>query len=265
MSIGILRLALVVYSFAVLLTCFGNQSTSIIGAMIYSGFNLVPAVVVFVLWQASIVKNATLKKKESEEKHRQEEFFESVQRRCSHKPVISVVIGGSGFELQNNEIVLISCIGENITLSNIKSGKEFFIPFSEIINIEISGPGTVKTNAGLIGGGFGVQGALKGILVASAINALTTKTSTNTFLRVSTSGGEVHLQTTMMVPADLRLVLSPAIVAMEAMKHSTLLTSSSAGSTSDEIKKLHQMHLDGVLTQEEFALAKERVLSGKVS
>jgi hypothetical protein len=248
----------------ILLFSFGRPSRSLISATFNSVYYIVPAVVVFVFWQASLMKKAALKKTESEEKQRQEEFVESVQRRCGHQPVVAVVIGGSGFDLPKSEVVLTSCITDNLMLSNIKSGKELAIPFSQILNIEITGPGTVSTSAGLIGGGFGVQGALKGILVASTINALTRKTSTNTFLRISTSNGEVHLHTSLMEPTELRLVLSPAIVAMEATKHSASSISRSAGSTSEELKNLHQMHLDGALTQEEFALAKERVLSGRV-
>lgn len=264
MSTGSLRLVLMVYSALILLNSFGQPSRGLIGAILNSIYYIVPAVVVFVFWQASLIKAAALKKTECEEKQRQEEFVESVQSRSGHRPVVAVVIGGSGFYLPKSEVVLTSCIADSLTLSNIKSRKEFAIPFSQILNIEITGPGTVSTSAGLIGGGFGVQGALKGILVASTINALTRKTSTNTFLRISTSKGEVYLHTSTMEPAELRLVFSPAIVAMEATKHSRSPIGRSASSTSEELKNLHQMHVDGVLTQEEFALAKERVLSGRV-
>jgi hypothetical protein len=263
MTVNALRALLATYYVASLLISLTQPSLSYVGAILATLFKSVPVLFGFFIWQAILLKKEGQMKTESNEKQRQEKFVESVQNRCGHQPVVAVVIGGSGFELQKDEVVLTSCIADNLTLSNIKSGKEFAIPFSKILNIEITGPGTVSTSAGLIGGGFGVQGALKGILVASTINALTRKTTTDTFLRISTSSGEVHLHTSMMEPKELRLVLSPAIVAMEATKHSASLASKSAGSTSDELKNLHQMHLDGALTHEEFALAKERVLSGK--
>ena len=41
-----------------------------------------------------------------------------------------------------------------------------YIPLPEILSISISGPGQVTTGGGVIGGGFGVAGALEGIAIA---------------------------------------------------------------------------------------------------
>lgn len=264
MTLRLLRFMLASFCFLTLVVTLSSSRLSLLGGIMVAVVKIAPVLAAFLLVQASLVRKAGQKKLQSDERQRQGEFVESVQRRCAHKPVVAVVIGGSGFDLPVREVLLVSCIADQLMLSNIRSGNELAIPFAQILNIDITGPGTVSTHAGLIGGGFGVQGALEGILVASTINALTTKTSTHTLLRISTGQAEVHLHTAMMEPAELRLVLSPAIVAMEASKHHGSWPTRSIVPTSDELQKLHRMHLDGVLSQEEFTRAKERVLSVKV-
>jgi hypothetical protein len=107
-----------------------------------------------------------------------------------------------------NELVLSSPIGQ----------VEVRIPFGNLRAIEITGPGTITTNAGIVGGGFGLEGALKGMLVASVINTMTSKTTTNTFVRIASKGSEVHLHITARDTRQLRLDLSPAFVAIESLR-----------------------------------------------
>ncbi len=54
------------------------------------------------------------------------------------------------------------------------------VQYESVDFVQISGSGatTITTDAGLIGGGFGVKGAVEGILAASVINALTRRTTT---------------------------------------------------------------------------------------
>ena len=198
---------------------------------------------------------------QSKIKQRQEEFLLQVRSNCSHEPVVSTILGGSGFGLAKGDVVLVTCQKNGIALSNIEVQQELNISYSKLINAEVTGPGTEKSDAGFIGGGFGPEGAVKGILIASVINALTSKRTTNTFLRLSTSKAEVHLHISSLDPAQLRLILSPAFVQMEANRQIyNARQSPNKDILSNEIKTLHQMHRDGTLSDEEFTLAKRKVL-----
>lgn len=173
-------------------------------------------------------------------------------------------MGGSGWDIKKGEVLLLSCRTASLHLTNIQTEKEVNVSFSELSNIEVTGPGTESSNVGLMGGGFGMEGAVKGILVATVINALTTRSKTNSFLRLATRSAEAILHVTVLEPTELRLLLSPAFVKIEEMNHPiTTRTGRSDSPLSDEIEKLHRMFSDGILTEDEFVLAKKGLLTSK--
>lgn len=88
------------------------------------------------------------------------------------------------------------------------------IPMDTIEAIEIGGPGTTSKGGGFIGGGFGLDGAVSGMLVAGVLNALTTRTSVLTVVAVLASDGEVWFAHTLAEPAAVRVELAPAFVAI---------------------------------------------------
>lgn len=170
------------------------------------------------------------------------------------------VLGGSGWMLQQNDIVALSIIDKTLNLQPQSSGAEnISMPFFELTAIEVYGPGSQSTSAGLIGGGFGLEGAAIGIAAATIINAATTNTTTNTFLRLATREAEVFLHTTVLDLAPLRMFLSPAVVQMEASRLKSIPCSVTI---STEIRQLHQLMQDGLLTENEFQAVKLRLLAG---
>ena len=88
-----------------------------------------------------------------------------LEQESGHNPIPATVLGGSGFLLGKGEAVLISCKPGLVLLSNPHSHETQEFKVQDLLNIEITGPGTEHTSAGMIGGGFGVEGMLKGILV----------------------------------------------------------------------------------------------------
>jgi hypothetical protein len=54
--------------------------------------------------------------------------------------------------------------------------------------VEICGPGARRTGGGFIGGGFDLQGAAEAMLIAAALNMLTTRTTINTVICLQTTG-----------------------------------------------------------------------------
>ena len=73
------------------------------------------------------------------------------------------------------------------------------IDYPDVDALEVSGRGasTRTTDAGLIGGGFGVKGALEGIAAASVVNALTRSTDTtiDTVVHLKAGQSEVLMRT----------------------------------------------------------------------
>lgn len=145
-------------------------------------------------------------------------------------------------------IVTVCDTGQTVELAN-----------DDILKIEISGPGTVTTNAGLIGGGFGFEGAAWGIAAASLINAITTKSTTNTFLTVATSTGSVTLHTDMYDPEVLQMRLASQIAYAEMRARSGIQNSVGTDIVS-KIRELADLKSQGLITEEEYALAKSKLL-----
>jgi hypothetical protein len=165
-------------------------------------------------------------------------------------------IGGSGNIFEKNDQITIGQSKDGIYLGCFSSLEHKIIPMDTITLLEISGQGTVTTNAGVVGGGFGVEGFIKGAIVAELLNAATTKSSTNTFLRIMTVDSELYFHTSEREPAHLQILFSKVFVYINAAK--TKKTNSTG--VSDELVKLHSLLKDGVLTQDEFDSAKRNLL-----
>ncbi len=114
------------------------------------------------------------------------------------------VLGASGFPFPPGNKVALAFEGDTVTCNGAQQ-----IQFSlvELADLSVTGPGTVVSGGGFIGGGFGVEGALEGMAIAGVLNALTTKKSTQTFMTLTTNFGELHLHYGQMEPAALRIVL----------------------------------------------------------
>lgn len=88
--------------------------------------------------------------------------------------------------------------------------------YFELADFEISGPGTVTTGGGFVGGGFGVEGALQGMGIAAILNGLTTRSKIHTFITLITNFGELHLHYDQMEPSALRVVLASVFQRMRS-------------------------------------------------
>jgi hypothetical protein len=119
-----------------------------------------------------------------------------------------VVLGGSGYPFGAGAAVNLRFDSEALIVRSLKGDTEEVIPYLEIVDITIAGPGSVTTGGGFIGGGFGAQGAVEGMLIASVLNGLTTKTKVHTFLSLITHLGELHVHYGGMEPNALRIALA---------------------------------------------------------
>ena len=186
-----------------------------------------------------------------------DEVFYRLSSKSLHKPFISVLVGGSGFNLDAGSVYYLAYTQNEFIICHAIDDIELALPLNSIIAADITGPGTEVTNAGMIGGGVGLGGAVAGILAASAINAATTRKKTNTFLRIATSYGEGLFHFNDREPDELRLALSPVFVAVEANRNKVV----ASPSLTQEIEKLHKLKEQGVISEEEFSIAKRRLLN----
>jgi hypothetical protein len=140
------------------------------------------------------------------------------------------------------------------------------LPYSEVEDIEIGGPGLVQTGGGFVGGGFGVTGAVEGMAIASVLNGLTSRTSIKTVVRIQGTNCELFLLHAWATPDQLRMEMSHALGVIRKARStgSTAVTQSGApmrsASPVEELAKLADMLDRGLLTREEFDLMKAKLL-----
>ncbi len=140
------------------------------------------------------------------------------------------------------------------------------VPYSEVEDVEIGGPGLVKTGGGFVGGGFGARGAIEGMAIAAVLNGLTTRTSIKTVVRIQGIACELFLLHTKATPEQLRIELSRPLGAIRSAWATSVPGMSQhhdappPASPVEELTKLAAMLENGLLTREEFDLMKAKLL-----
>lgn len=103
------------------------------------------------------------------------------------------LIGVSGFPVEIGSRCSVLTLPDAVDIrAEIDGDGVATVPYTNLTKIDISG-GTSTTDAGMIGGGFGLQGAAEGIAVASILNALSRKTSIRTWLWIASPYGDLRL------------------------------------------------------------------------
>jgi hypothetical protein len=140
------------------------------------------------------------------------------------------------------------------------------VPYSQIEDMEIGGPGLVKTGGRFVGGGFGAAGAVEGMAIAAVLNTLTTRISIKTVVRIQGTGCELFLLNTKLTPEQLRIAISRPLGAIrsaratQATRGTQHAAAIAAPSPVQELTKLADMLEKGLLTREEFDLMKAKLL-----
>jgi hypothetical protein len=140
------------------------------------------------------------------------------------------------------------------------------VPYSHVEDVEIGGPGLIQTAGGFVGGGFGVNGALEAMALATVLNTLTMRTSIKTVLRVQGIRCELFLLHTTLTPEQLRMAMSRALGAIRSARAAAVAGGIQHGarvlspSPADELSKLADMLEKGLLTRYEFNLMKARLI-----
>jgi hypothetical protein len=122
--------------------------------------------------------------------------------------------------------------------------------------------GAVQSGGGYRGFGFGLMGAAEGIAIASLLNSLTSKTTVHTAVRFEADDAEVFFFTDQAVPRVLEMRFAEVRGRIKAGTRTPAAqeTPSTADFT-DRLIRLSEMLDKGHLTEEEFAVAKARLLN----
>jgi hypothetical protein len=143
------------------------------------------------------------------------------------------------------------------------------VPYTEVEDVEIGGPGIVKTGGGFVGGGFGATGAIEGMAIASILNGLTSRTSVKTVVRIQGTGCEFFLLHTRVTPEQLRIELSRplAVIRSARASHTAEGTQDQApvrsASPVEELTRLAELLEKGLLTRDEFDVMKAKLMGGQ--
>lgn len=183
-------------------------------------------------------------------------------------------LGGAGLNFDRDATYRFGIEADSLIFLTVDGKPVLRVPFGEVIEAAAHGAGQVQKGGGFIGGGFGAQGAAEGMLLAGALNALTTKTEVHSNLRLVLRGGEAHFAMIRTLPADLDLALAPMRV---AQRHAQIAAGPSAPpqqvpsqsadhtTTLQNLERLARLRDTGVLNEEEFRLQKGLLLQGHQS
>jgi hypothetical protein len=132
------------------------------------------------------------------------------------------------------------------------------IPYSDLTNLLIEGPGKIREGGGFIGGGFGVEEFAIGAAAASVLNSLTTRHRIETLIGLQASERELVFLCTSVEPSALGLRLA---------RVRGLLRSSASPAQGDadlvaELGRLAELVERGFLERDEFDVLKRRMIGG---
>lgn len=136
------------------------------------------------------------------------------------------------------------------------------LAYRDVQVVDIGGPGLVKSGGGFAGGGVGAVGALEGMAVAAVLDAVTTRKTITTVIRVQAASAELFLLHTQQTPEQVRMHLSRPLAAIRAAQAPpTAAASANAASQAEHLTRLAGMLESGLLTREEFDALKAKLLS----
>lgn len=188
------------------------------------------------------------------EKEAKQNFVERIQQRTSVHVLRVTVVGGTGWENDIERRFVLTADEKNIYLSDDKL-QEKVIPLTKLVNVEISGPGTVTSGGGFGGGGFGLGGFIVGAVAAGALNALTTRTNTETVVFLQFTDSEIILLNTEVNLDAMRIHLSYLFQSIQRNKNLN------SPNIAKQLEQLSELRKQGALTEEEYTNAKAKVIA----
>ncbi len=139
------------------------------------------------------------------------------------------------------------------------------LEYAEVLALRVDGPGAITRGGGFIGGGFGLAGAAEGMVIASVLNALTTRTTIQTIVEVQDRARDFLFFYENQTPEQLRLRLRPVEARLRQLADERDRQQRSQPVSGpdpvERLERLAQLHKQGALTDDEFAAAKRKLLT----
>jgi len=183
-----------------------------------------------------------------------------------------VLLGGYGVEdgAGAGDRVDLRFTREQIWLTKHRGNMPYLrVDYADARALEFEG-GVVRSGGGWVGGGFGILGAAEGVAMASLLNALTAKTTVQTSVRFEAATAELFLFTDSATPKALEMRFAEIRAKVRAGAAGAAATAPSLtpalppaardGDWSERLLRLGEMHEKGLLTAQEFAAAKAKLL-----
>ena len=173
-------------------------------------------------------------------------------------------MNGAGWAPQIGSRGLLDVYPDRIELGS--PGAMAVVALDTLRDVQVGGK-SVTTGGGFIGGGFGAKGAVEGMLIATVLNSVTKKTAKWVTIRIVADGGwaDLRLDNYDVLPVRNTLrVLADRVIANQRSQQKPPLPKVLVDSEPDLISGLDRLveHRDsGVLTEEEFQVAKSRLLN----
>lgn len=166
-------------------------------------------------------------------------------------------------------------IGTLTSIHILESAIEFrmaqeikLVEFNELDDVNIRGY-SQTTNAGVIGGGFGIQGAAEGMLAARLVNQLTAKTKQWVVVQILGNSGSVQLFIADTSDVPIRHFFRPAQDGIIFARSSSSFQSPNSGPLEpsndlvSSLERLTTLYEKDLLSDEEFLAAKAKLLGGE--
>ena len=137
---------------------------------------------------------------------------------------------------------------------------QFRRSYGDTTQLEFSGPGVVKSGGRFVAAGFGLTGAAEAMIVSSILNKLTTRTRIHTMIRYQATDLEAFFFHSVETPEQLRIRLSGVLGRIRS--GAELPPASASTDRLVELEGLGKLYQDGVLTADEFAAMKRKIIGG---
>jgi len=177
----------------------------------------------------------------------------------------ATLLGGYGYRAMSpGQAYDLAWLQETLVVTVVGDGRALFTAdYEELVTVDIGGPGLVQKGGGFIGGGFGVEGIAEGMLLASVLNALTTKREIQTLIQINGDDLELFFLYSGAPPDLLRIAMSPVLGALSRARRQVRALPSPTAVQADvasQLERLVALRATGTLTDEEFSAAKAVVV-----
>jgi hypothetical protein len=180
--------------------------------------------------------------------------FERCQLTNESEVVKIKIIGGVGWGDFKNLDVHLKISRYVMEIYDLNGLRKVSIEHAQVRSIDIGGPGTVSAGPNIVGGGFGAEGAITGMAVATVANILLTHSSTKTIVRLLLNDAEIVFLSSELDPDSMRTLMSPVYVALNQQ------IDARNDSISNQLLQLKSLRETGALSDEQYQRAVDKLL-----